>query len=87
MMKLVQRLADKGYAAIERDPSDRRALRIRPTERRERWALQYAAENEAALVELFSDFQPAELAAFADAQKKLHRRLGLMEEGLRGHRS
>ncbi|MDR1795606.1 MAG: MarR family transcriptional regulator [Erysipelotrichaceae bacterium] len=78
MMSLVKRLAEKGYAVIEKDASDRRALRIRPTVKREQWALQYAKQNQENILGMFADFTEEEFKEFVKAQDKLYYRLGEM---------
>jgi DNA-binding MarR family transcriptional regulator len=78
MMKLVQRLADKGYAVIARDPRDGRAWRIQATGRREQWALAYAERSQESIRALFADLSADELAAFVAAQDKIYARLGAM---------
>jgi len=69
--QLAVSLANKGFAAVEVDASDRRARRIRPTEQSQRFWKGRERDDHRAIDDLMRDFSPEELRTLARLLGKL----------------
>ena len=77
--QLALKLEKKGFVALVRDESDRRALRVAPTERLEEYRAQRQEQDGAFVEELFAGVAPADLAAANRLLLALCNRLEEME--------
>ena len=77
--QLALKLEKKGFVALVRDESDRRALRVAPTERLEEYRAQRQEQDGTFVEELFAGVAPADLAAANRLLLALCNRLEEME--------
>ncbi len=81
--QIVLKLEAKGFVRIEKDPQDRRAMRIIATEECRRWNKenrQFAANF---IDQMYKELSPEEIAVMNTAQQKIYDSLGKMKEELK----
>lgn len=77
--QIVLKLEEKGYVTIAKDLEDGRALRIRTTEKCEKWRLDNHEKAAAFIDQMFSKLSKEEILVMKVSQQKLYQTLGEME--------
>ena len=72
MSKLVDRLVDGGFAERLNDPSDRRIIRLRATEKAEDYVRSFFEKDAAEHREFFDQLEPDERDRFCEALRTIH---------------
>jgi DNA-binding MarR family transcriptional regulator len=76
---LVGHLVSKGFAELETDPSDARALRIVPTAKVGEWSKATAAQSERFMDAMFAGVDSERLTVVGSALMEIHAALGGIE--------
>jgi DNA-binding MarR family transcriptional regulator len=73
--QLLDRLTEKGYVSIVPHESDRRSMRIKLSERAEKWSKAYAKRNTEFVYALLGELSEEELNVYCKVQEKLLNKL------------
>jgi DNA-binding MarR family transcriptional regulator len=82
--RIADQLVKKGFMQVERDPTDRRAVRLKLTRRNDEYWTSKSAHHEARMRDLFSDLSDADLEALAGPLGKLAEGIGRIYREERG---
>lgn len=81
--QIVLKLEAKGFVRIEKDPQDRRAMRIIATEECQRWNKENRHFAANFIDQMYKEVSPEEIDIMNTAQQKIYDSLGKMKEELK----